>query len=32
MGGTSDIYLSECKVHKLALIPMQGGTVPVECR
>ena len=31
IGGPSDIHLTECKVHKLAFVPMQGGTVSVEC-
>lgn len=31
IGGPSDINLGDCKVHKVAFLPQQGGTVSVEC-
>lgn len=31
IGGPSDINLCDCKVHKVSFMPMEGGTVSVEC-
>ena len=31
IGGPSDIFLSECKVHKVSFVCQQGGTVSVQC-
>lgn len=31
ISGPSDIVLSDCKVHKVAFLPQEGGTVSVQC-